>query len=120
MSLQVRAEVIKNRQLDYFVASKILGTPFYKKMLYFLPIAMPIIITRLVFPIPGAILAEAYLGFVGLSIANQMSLGNMIFSAKEYILLFPWQIIIPVLFLIMLTISIQLIGNGTQDALKRG
>lgn len=120
MCLQVRAEVIKNRQLDYFVASEILGTPFYKKLLNFLPIASTVIITRVIISLPFIILSESSLGFIGMSIQNQLNLGTMIFAAKSNIFTYPHQIIIPVTTLIMITVSIQLVGEGLQKNLKGG
>lgn len=120
MSLQVRAQVLKNKQLDYFIASKILGTRWYKQLINFLPICLPIIITIVVNSIPITILSEASLGFIGLSVPGAATLGNMINSARLYTLIYPYQIIIPVSALIVLTISIQLIGNGVQDVIKKG
>lgn len=120
MSSQVRAQVLKNKQLDYFIASKILGTSWFKQLINFLPVCLPIIITVIVSSIPIAILSESTLGFIGLSVPGAATLGNMINSARLYSLIYPYQIIIPVSALIILTISIQLIGNGVQDVIKKG
>lgn len=119
MSLQVRAQVLKNKQLDYFVASKILGTPWYQQLINFIPVALPIIITGLVATIPIAIISEASLGFIGLSVPDAITLGNMINKARLTALVYPRQIIVPVITLMVITIAIQLIGNGIQDIIRK-
>lgn len=119
MSLQVRSQVLKNKQLDYFLASKILGTPWYKQLFNFIPVALPMIITGVVTAIPVAIISEASLGFIGLSVPDAITLGNMINKARLTALVYPQQIIIPVVMLMMITISIQLIGNGFQDVIRK-
>lgn len=119
LSLQVRAQVLKNKQLDYFIASRILGTPWYKQILNFIPIVIPIVIAVVAISIPLVILLEASLAFIGISIPGAISLGNMIFKARTIALVFPYQIIIPVVMLILITISLQLFGNGLQDVIRK-
>ncbi|CAM9094823.1 ABC transporter permease [Mycoplasma marinum] len=119
MSQQIRAQVKRAKNYEWVTASRVLGTPAWKIVLNFIPVTVPILITQLVFTIPGAILAEAGLAFVGLSIPNEATLGNLLTDGSTMITLFPRYTLIPAFLLISLTTSVQLIGNATQDALRR-
>lgn len=77
------------------------------------------LITQLVFTIPGAILSETGLAFIGLSLPNVPTIGNMISEGQQYITIYPRYTLIPSFMLVGLVTAIQLIGNATQDALRR-
>jgi len=61
---------------------------------------------------------EAYLSFVGLGIPNpQASLGSLINSGYQNMLLYPSQMMIPAVFFALLMLALNLIGDGLRDAL---
>ncbi|OYD26534.1 oligopeptide transport system permease protein [Mycoplasma testudineum] len=116
---QIRAQVKRARSLEWVKASIVLGTPKWKILKSFIPVVVPILITQLVFSIPGAILAETSLSFIGLSLPNTATLGNLITNGANVVTLYPRYVLIPSFILVTLTTSIQLFGNATQDALRR-
>ncbi|MGY6171865.1 ABC transporter permease [Candidatus Mycoplasma pogonae] len=120
MANQIRAQVKRAANFEWVAASKVLGTPTYKILKNFFPVIIPILITQLIFTIPGVIFAETSLNFIGLTIENQPTLGSMIYAGTDNI--FPKYLryaFIPATFLVLITISIQLIGSSVQDALRR-
>ena len=119
MATQIRAQVLRIKNRDWVIASSLLGTPSYKILKSLIPTVIPIIITQLTFTIPGVIIGEASLGFIGLSIPDEPTIGNLINDGKTYIQIFPRFVIVPSALIAMLIISIQFIGNGMQDALRR-
>lgn len=119
MASQIRAQVKRGANLQWVVASKLLGTPSWKVMLNFIPLIIPMLITQLVFTIPGAILSETGLAFIGLSLPNVPTIGNMISEGQQFITIYPRYTLIPAFMLVGLVTAVQLIGNATQDALRR-
>lgn len=119
MANQIRSQVKRARGFLWVSASKTLGTKDYKIIWNFVPIIIPMMITQLVFTIPGAILAESSLAFIGLSLPNTPTLGNLIADGAQIITLYPRFTLIPSFLLIALVASIQLVGGATQDALRR-
>ncbi|MBG0730668.1 ABC transporter permease [Mycoplasma sp. 'Moose RK'] len=116
---QVRAQIKRARNFTWVVASRVLGTPSYKVLYNFVPLIVPLLITNIVFEIPGTILGETGLAFIGLSLPNVPTLGNAINAGIPIVTLYPRYVLIPSFFLILLTSSIQMIGNSVQDALRR-
>ncbi len=119
MANQIRAQVKRAKNFQWVVASRVLGTPNYKILFNFIPLLVPMVITQLVMTIPGAILGETALAFIGLSLPNVPTLGNMIYEGQDFITIFPRYTLLPSSILIVLVTSIQLIGNSSQDALRR-
>lgn len=119
MANQMRSQVKRARGFLWVAASKTLGTKAIKIIWNFVPIIIPMMITQLVFTIPGAILAESSLAFIGLSLPNTPTLGNLIADGSKIISLYPRFTLIPSFLLVCLVASIQLVGGATQDALRR-
>ncbi|MCV3754131.1 ABC transporter permease [Ureaplasma zalophigenitalium] len=119
MANQMRSQVKRARGFLWVSASKTLGTKAFKIIWNFVPILIPMIITQLVFTIPGAILSEASLAFIGLSDPNNPTLGNLISIGSNIITLYPRYTLIPSFLLVCLVASVQLVGGATQDALRR-
>lgn len=115
---QVRAQVKRAKNFEWVYASKVLGTSIWKISLSFIPVIMPILITNLIFSIPGTIFAEVSLAFIGQSIPNEPTLGNLLDSASKNFTIHIRYLLIPATMLIVLTVSIQLIGASIQDSLR--
>ncbi len=119
-SQQIRGVTLKTKNLDFVTASQTLGTKRFKIMRVFFSYALPIIITQFVIIFPRMIISESILGFLGLSIPDIPTLGNLINDGRGPFLNFAWQLLIPLGLLGLTTISIQLIGFGVEDALGQG
>ncbi|KKW61702.1 ABC transporter permease [Mycoplasma capricolum] len=116
---QMRSQVLRAKSFEWVSASKVLGTPTYKVLLNYLPVLIPLLITEIVFHIPGIILSETSLAFIGLSIPNVATLGNLISDGSKNFTVFPRYVLIPSFMLILVTTSIQLMANSVQDTLLR-
>lgn len=119
MAIQVRAQVKRARNYQWVAASRLLGTPKRKILLNYLPVILPIIITQLVFMIPGIILGETGLAIIGLSLQDVPTLGTLISDGAKIVTIFPRYALTPSALLVMLTTSVQLIGSSVQDSLRR-
>lgn len=116
---QMRSQVLRAKNYEWVSASKILGTPTWKILLNYLPVVLPLLITEIVFHVPGVILSETSLAFIGLSIPNKSTLGNLITEGSKIFATSPRYVLVPSFMLILVTTSIQLISAGVQDSLLR-
>ncbi len=116
-SQQVRGVVKKTRNLDFITASQTLGTSRIKMLGVLLTYALPIIIVQYAIIFPNMIISEAILGFLGLSIPDLPTLGNLINASRNSFLSYPYQLIFPLMMLALTTVSIQFIGFGLEDAI---
>lgn len=121
MANQVRGYVIRTRSQDWVEASRTMGTSkgkiLFKKML---PHLIPIIVAQLIFTIPAALIGDLSLSVLGLSIPNTASLGSLLESGRQFILIYPSEIVIPVIVSTVVLSSVQFIGFGMQKAVSRG
>ncbi len=116
-SQQIRGITIKTRNLDFITASQTLGTKRFKILGTFFTYSLPIIIVQFVIIFPKMIISESILGFLGLSIPDIPTLGNLINDGRAPFLVHPYQLLIPLGMLVVTTVSIQFIGFGVEDAL---
>ncbi|MGZ9432695.1 ABC transporter permease [Mycoplasma sp. 480] len=119
MANQIRAQVKRAKNFEWVSASKVLGTPTYKILLNYIPVILPILITQLVFTIPGVVLSETSLSFIGLAIEDIPTLGNLISDGQKDFPNYLRYVFVPSTFLILITTSVQLIGSSIQDSLRR-
>lgn len=119
MANQIRAQVKRAKHFEWVSASKVLGTPTYKVLLNYVPVILPILITQLVFTIPGVVLSETSLAFIGLAIDDTSTLGNLISEGQKQFPTYLRYVFVPSTILILITTSVQLIGASVQDALRR-
>ncbi len=77
------------------------------------PVAVYVTLT-----IPGVILAESFLSFLGLGVQPPMaSLGSLIASGAQDMELAPWLLIFPSIAMIATLVSFNFIGDGLRDAI---
>ena len=68
--------------------------------------------------IPGVIMAESFLSFLGLGVKPPMaSLGSLIANGAQDMELAPWLLIFPSLVMAATLMSFNFIGDGLRDAL---
>ena len=118
LSDYVRAEFLRNRQLEFVKAARALGLSNAQIMWrHVLPNSMTPVITFLPFRMSGAILALTSLDFLGLGVpASVPSLGELLRQGKAN--LDAWWIIAPTFALLVLTmLLLTFIGDALRDAL---
>jgi peptide/nickel transport system permease protein len=119
LARQVRAKVLAYREMDYTMAAKAAGGSDRRIIfVHMLPNAASHIIVVATLAIPGMILAETALSFLGLGIQPPMvSWGTLLQDAQQVnvILQYPW-LLIPGLFVIVAVLAFNFVGDGLRDA----
>lgn len=115
----IRGEVLSLRSRDYVEAAKIIGASDVRIISqHILPNVVPIMIVSLSLSLPGLILFEAALSFLGFGVQIPTpSWGNMLENAREYFTQSWTNVFIPGFLIFLTVLSISLVGNGLRDAL---
>lgn len=116
-AFQARANAIQQKNLEYVLVAKTLGTSDIKIIFkHILPniIARQIIVVSTL--IPSAIMYESFLSFIGIGIDqnSNVTIGGLLSRASELIITYPTQIIFPAIILILFILSINFIAMGLQ------
>jgi peptide/nickel transport system permease protein len=115
----VRAETLSLRDREYVQAARTLGaSPARIMFVEILPNVAPSVIVYTTLLIPGAIVAEATLSFLGLSVAPPTpSWGNMLAEAMAYYKVAWWFVFFPGAALLITTVAFNVLGDCVRDAL---
>lgn len=118
LSDYVRAEFLRNRQLEYVTAAKAMGLSSWRIIVrHVLPNSLTPVITFLPFRMSAAITALTSLDFLGLGVpAPTPSLGELLAQGKTY--LYAWWISVPTFLVLVITLLLlTFIGEGLRNAL---
>jgi peptide/nickel transport system permease protein len=120
MARVIRGMVLAVREREYVEAARALGVSNFKIIVrHIVPSTYTFAIVTATLAIPGYILAEAGLSFLGLGIRDPMaSWGNMLSSAQDLSSLEErlW-LLIPGLMIFIATLAFNFLGDGLRDAL---
>lgn len=115
----VRGKMLELRQEDYISASRLSGaSDLWLIFDHMLPGFISYLIVSLTLSIPGMILAETALSFLGLGLRPPaISLGVLLQQAQNVktISLYPW-LMIPGLFIFFAVLAFNFMGDGLRDA----
>jgi peptide/nickel transport system permease protein len=115
----VRGKLLSLREEDYVAAARVSGcTNFQIIRVHLLPGFLSYIIVSLTLSIPGMVLAETSLSFLGLGLRPPVtSWGVLLKEAQNVrtVLLQPW-LMIPVVFVIVTVLAFNFVGDGLRDA----
>lgn len=115
----VRGEVLSLRERDFVYAARTVGMEDGRIILtQILPAAIPPVIVMSSFMIATAILTEAGLSFLGLSDPNMMTWGTIIGGGRDALSQASYLTIIPGVAIMLTVISLNLVGEGLNDALN--
>lgn len=114
-----RGLVLQLRNRDFVTASETMGaSPARLIAKHLLPNTMGILVVGMAMTIPSIIYAEAFLSYIGLGITPpNPSWGQLIKTAAETFRYYPYQFIIPCIFISITMLCCNLIGDGLRDAL---
>ena len=115
----VRSRVITINKMEYVTAAKAIGLSELKIIFrYVLPNLMSTLIVQTTLCAAKAIIAEAGLSFLGLGVPlPHASWGSMLKTGFAYLYRAPWLSVFPGLFIALLVLSLNFIGDGLRDAL---
>ena len=115
----VRADFLSLKEREFIVAANTIGTRNRAIIFrHILPNTMAPIIVAATLGVANAILAEAYISFLGLGVQPPTATwGNMLEGAYNYVLSAPWLWLFPGLLILLTVMSINSLGDGLRDAL---
>lgn len=116
MARVIRSQVLWVKTTPYIEAAKAMGATTQRIIFrHILPnIILPIVILMTIH-FAGYVLWEASLTFLGLGDPKSLSWGVMIMSGKNVMRTCPWISTYPGLFLFIMLISLQILGDGLRD-----
>jgi oligopeptide transport system permease protein len=115
----VRAQVQSVANLDYVEAARSLGLGHLRILFrHILPNSIGPIIVYTTLTIPGVMMFEATLSFLGLGVkAPNSSWGVLIQEGANFMLTNPLQLVFPSIFFSLTLFSLNFLGDGLRDAL---
>lgn len=118
MARIVRGQVLGLKQLAFVEAARTLGEPFTGILRkHLLPNLWGTILVYATLTIPGVMLLEAFISFLGLGVQAPMtSWGDLIRSGAENMEESPWMLFFPSLFFALTLFSLNFLGDGLRDA----
>ena len=115
----VRAETQAQAALDYVTSARMLGlSPLRILASEILPNVAPLLITLVTLEMGVAIVVEAILSFVGLSLASgESTWGGMIGEGRLYVNQAPWLMVLPMAAMMAAVLGLNALGDGLRREL---
>jgi peptide/nickel transport system permease protein len=118
LSRLVRGEFLTLREREFVDAARVAGASNRRIIFkHILPNAVGVIIVSVTLLMSGAILVETALSFLGFGVVSpDVSLGLLISTYQDAFTTRPWLFWYPGLFIIIIALCINFIGDGLRDA----
>lgn len=115
----VRGQIITLKENDYVRAAKAVGARWFRVLgRHLLPNTLGVLIIAIFLELPGVILGEAFLSFIGLGISPpDASWGQMAEEGRRVYRVAPHIIATPSIAIATLILSANFIADGLRDAL---
>jgi len=115
----VRAEFLSLKENEFILAARATGTSNFEIIfLHILPNSIAPIVVAATLGVANAILAEAYISFLGLGVQPPTATwGNMLDRANNYVESAPWLWFFPGMLILLTVLGINFLGDGLRDAL---
>ncbi|MCC2253592.1 ABC transporter permease [Ruminococcus sp. CLA-AA-H200] len=118
----VRGEIRRLKETDFAAAARMEGIPCIRILWrHLLPNAAGPIVVNMIFLIPQAVFTEAFLSFLGVGLKPPAaSLGTIIQEARSQMILYPNQMICPLIVLCVMLLALNTIGTAAEEQMRRG
>ncbi len=118
MARVIRGQVISLRNSDFIEAARAAGVrPIGILVRHIVPNVTGVAIVYMTLIIPEVILVESFLGYLGLGVQEpNTSLGVLISEGANAIERKPWMTYGPGMFLVVLLLALNFVGDGLRDA----
>lgn len=118
MARLVRGDFLSLREREFVDAARVAGASNFRIIRkHMLPNAMGVIIVNATLLMSAAVLLETALSYLGFGIKSpDVSLGTMISEYQSAFATRPWLFWWPGLFIILIALSVNFIGDGLRDA----
>ena len=119
MARLVRGQILSLKEKEFIEAARSIGTPTWRIMLvHLLPNCLAPIIVSATFAIPGFIITEAILSYIGIGVRPpRPTWGGMVQDGYANINAAPHLVWIPAACIAILTLAFTFLGDGLRDAL---
>ena len=113
-----RGQVLSLKEREFVEAARSIGAPSRRIMTrHLLPNVLPVLIVSAAFSVPGAILGEATLSFLGVGIVPPTpSWGQMINEGFPLFSSNPWAVVLPAICISVVMLAFTFVGDGLRDA----
>ncbi len=115
----LRSEVLIVARRDYVAAASLLGFSHWRTITREIaPATIPLLITLVSLEMGIAVIVEAILSFVGMSVGSEVpAWGQMIADARQNIYQAPWNLICPILAIFVTVFGFNILGDGLRRTL---
>jgi len=117
----IRGMVLSLRQAEYVLAAQAMGASSLRVIVrHILPNTLSFTIVAATVAVPGYILGEVFLSFLGVGVQPPAaSWGNMLIAARSERVLtsFPWMLLAPGVAILLTVMAFNFFGDGLRDAL---
>ena len=115
----VRSQTLSLREMEYVQAARSIGVGSFKTMFrHILPNCLPSLIVLFTLNIPGSILSESSLSYLGIGAQSPAtSWGLMVSEGKDYLFTNPVVAIAPGVAILVLALAFNFLGDGVRDVL---
>lgn len=115
----VRAQVLSVKEKEFVEAAISVGTSQHIVLAkHVFPNVLSPIIVAATLSVASAILTESALSFLGLGFPSDVpTWGRLLFDGKDFLIFTPWVVIWPGLFISLVVLGINFMGDGLRDAL---
>jgi len=115
----IRSKSLSISEEEFIKASRISGASTYQVIRgHVVPNAASSIITQLTLLIPGFLLAEAQLAFLGIGDSTVPSWGQLISAGRSDLSFAPWIVLAPGIVLFLTILAFNFLGDALLDALN--
>ena len=110
----VRAEVARQKSLDYVASARLMGAGDVRiLLLHILPNIVPVLLPSVAIGFNNAVLAEASMSYLGVGVQPpDASLGRMLNEAQGYLMSAPWYALSAGAAIILLILGFGLLSEG--------
>lgn len=115
----VRGQTLALKRREFIEAARATGVPTPAIVLrHIVPNLLGPVLVYATLTIPQMIVFESFLSFLGLGVQEpHASLGNLILNGAQEMQSAPWMLLTPVVFLVLLLMCLNVLGDGLRDAL---
>lgn len=119
MARIVRGQTLSLKQREFIEAARAAGLDRSAIVArHIVPNLLGPVVVYVTLTIPGVILAESFLSFLGLGVQEPMtSLGQLISKGAQDMELAPWLLIFPSIVMVVTLMAFNFVGDGLRDAI---
>jgi len=113
----VRAEVCKITELPFIEAARASGGgQLYIALKHVLPNIVSPLVVQFTLSLSNIVILESTLSFLGLGVQPPTAtLGSMVGYGRDYMPTAPWMVAVPAVLIILITFSVQILGDWLRD-----